>query len=169
MTDNELADFWLRAQPLLRELGGVTLPGHRLLADIRRHISLMKSIDRTTVHLPIATVERLMSTGHKVNVGRGAVKAGKFQKAPPRVSVSDRIGRKAKADRLENAWKATKGQQPGSKERSEGHVACEYGRTIDDCPYDGRTTRAREWKAGFSDAAKAARKAARANREGKRK
>lgn len=127
------------------------------LADIRRHISLMKSIERTTVHLPIATVERLMSTGHKVNVGRGTVKAGKFQKAPPRVSVSDRIGRKAKADRLEAKW--LEATSAAYRAGAEAHTK---GKTIDDCPHkDGRTTIAKQWREGWTKAFAEARKAAR--------
>lgn len=36
---------------------------------IRNQIALMRSIQRTTVHLPIATVEQLMSKGHRAKAG----------------------------------------------------------------------------------------------------
>ena len=75
--------------------------------DIRRQIDLMRSIDRQTVHLPIATVERLMATGHKTAIGKATIKAGKV-KPVDTASVSRKIGRKAKADRTEKRLKANR-------------------------------------------------------------
>lgn len=129
--------------------------------QIRHHIELLRSIERKTVHLPIATVERLMATGHKVSVGavdKKALAKGKIKPAEKGVSVSRRIGRKAKADRQERAWKAT-GLAP-SDAFARGFKY--YGALkLDDCPFDGRTKQGKDWKAGWTTAAKEARKAAR--------
>ena len=72
--------------------------------DIRRHIELMRAIDKPTVHLPIETVERLMATGHKIKVGRVDPKKlakGKIETKPAHMSVPKKAAAKAKADRKE--------------------------------------------------------------------
>jgi hypothetical protein len=80
-------------------------------ADIRRHIELMRAIDKPTVHLPIAVVERLMSTGHRVKVGRVDEKKlakGKIQPKPSHMSVPKKVAAKAKADRKEAGLRANR-------------------------------------------------------------
>ena len=74
-------------------------------AEIAKHLSLMKAIPRETVHLPIATVERLMSQGHKIRVGKGSVKGGKFKPADT-APANVKAGRKPKADRNEAGYRA---------------------------------------------------------------
>lgn len=76
-------------------------------ADIRRLIELMRAIDRATVHLPIATVERLMSTGHKTKIGRATVKDGKL-KTVASMPLHRKIAAKAKADRKEAGLRANR-------------------------------------------------------------
>mgnify|MGYP000869456727 CR=1 FL=1 len=75
--------------------------------EIRRHIELMRAIDRTTVHLPIATVERLMSTGHRVKIGKATVKDGKV-KPVASMPLHRKIAAKAKADRKEAGLRANR-------------------------------------------------------------
>lgn len=81
--------------------------------DIRRHISLMRSIERETIHLPIATVERLMATGHKIKVGKATVKDGKV-KPVVKQSVSRKIGAKKKADRIEKSLRVNASKRKGA-------------------------------------------------------
>jgi len=81
--------------------------------DIRRHIELMRAIDKPTVHLPIATVERLMSTGHRVKVGRATVKDGKV-KPVASMPLHRKIAAKAKADRTETRLRANASKRKGA-------------------------------------------------------
>ena len=85
--------------------------------DIRRHIELMRAIDKPTIHLPIATVERLMATGHKVSIGTAKVtnhKTGKVTVSPiAKMPVSRKIGAKAKADRTETRLRANVSKRKG--------------------------------------------------------
>lgn len=67
-----------------------------------------------------------------------------------------RIARDNKADRAERSW-----LEATSKEYGKGREAHAKGKTVTDCPHDGRTKLARNWVQGFEDAAKDARKAAR--------
>ena len=75
--------------------------------EIRRHIDLMRAIDKPTVHLPIAVVERLMSTGHKIKVGKATVKDGKV-KPVAAMPLHRKIAVKAKADRQEKRLRANR-------------------------------------------------------------
>lgn len=75
--------------------------------DIRRHIELMRAIDKPTIHLPIATVERLMSTGHRIAVGKATIKDGKV-KPVASMPLHRKIAAKAKADRKEAGLRANR-------------------------------------------------------------
>lgn len=75
--------------------------------EIRRHIELMRSIDKPTIDLPLATVERLMSTGHRVKIGRATVKDGKV-KPVASMPLHRKIAAKAKADRKEAGLRANR-------------------------------------------------------------
>jgi hypothetical protein len=75
--------------------------------DIRRHIELMRAIDKPTIHLPIATVERLMSTGHKTKIGRATVKDGKV-KPVASMPLHRKIAATKKADRTETKLRANR-------------------------------------------------------------
>ncbi len=75
--------------------------------DIRRQIDLMRAIDKPTVHLPIAVVERLMATGHRIKIGKASVKGGKV-KPVASMPVNRKIGAKAKADRKEAGLRANR-------------------------------------------------------------
>ena len=75
--------------------------------DIRRQIDLMRAIGKPTVHLPIATVERLMATGHKTKIGRATVKDGKV-KPVAAMPTTRKIAAKAKADRKEAGLRANR-------------------------------------------------------------
>ena len=75
--------------------------------DIRRQIDLMRAIDKPTVHLPIAVVERLMSTGHKIKIGKASVKGGKV-KPVSAMPTTRKIAAKAKADRTEKKLRANR-------------------------------------------------------------
>lgn len=81
--------------------------------DIRRHIELMRSIDKPTIHLPIETVERLMATGHKVKVGKATVKDGKV-KPVAAMPLHRKIAAKAKADRKEAGLRANAAKRKGA-------------------------------------------------------
>ena len=85
--------------------------------EIRRHIDLMRAIDKPTVHLPIATVERLMATGHKVKVGKVEPKAlakGKVKVKPAHMSVPKKIAATKKADRTETKLRANAAKRKGA-------------------------------------------------------
>jgi hypothetical protein len=73
--------------------------------DIRRQIDLMRAIDKPTVHLPIAVVERLMATGHRIKIGKASVKDGKV-KPVAAMPTTRKIAAKAKADRQEKRLRA---------------------------------------------------------------
>lgn len=75
--------------------------------EIRRHIELMRSINKPTIDLPLATVERLMATGHRVKIGRATVKDGKV-KPVAAMPKTARIAAKAKADRVEKRLRANR-------------------------------------------------------------
>ena len=80
--------------------------------DIRRQIELMKSIDRQTVHLPIATVERLMATGHKIKIGKASTKGGKVKPADT-APTHVKIARKGKADTVEKGLRNNRQRAKG--------------------------------------------------------
>lgn len=67
-----------------------------------------------------------------------------------------RIARDNKADRAERAW-----LEATSKQYGHGRDAHAKGKTLADCPHDGRTKLARNWCKGWTDAASDAKKAAR--------
>ena len=75
--------------------------------EIRRHIELMRSINKPTIDLPLATVERLMATGHRVKIGRATVKDGKV-KPVASMPLHRKIAAKAKADRKEAGLRANR-------------------------------------------------------------
>jgi hypothetical protein len=81
--------------------------------DIRRQIDLMRAIDKPTVHLPIAVVERLMATGHKVKVGRATVNDGKL-KPVAAMPKHRKIATKAKADCVEKGLRANAAKRKGA-------------------------------------------------------
>lgn len=104
-------------------------------------------------------------------VDKKALAKGKIKPVEKGVSVSRQIGRKAKADRQERAWKGVSvsivahggggGGGSGKTPSEIGAYAYGKGRTLDECPHDGRTILAKQWKAGWLAANKDARKAAR--------
>ena len=67
-----------------------------------------------------------------------------------------RIARDNKADRAERAW-----LEATSKQYGQGRDAHAKGKTLADCPHDGRTKLARNWCKGWLDAQADAKKAAR--------
>lgn len=75
--------------------------------EITSRIALMRSIDKPTIDLPLATVERLMATGHRVKIGRATVKDGKV-KPVAAMPKTARIAAKAKADRVEKRLRANR-------------------------------------------------------------
>ncbi len=81
--------------------------------DIRRHIALMRSIDRPTVHLPIDVVERLMATGHKIKVGGASLKDGKI-KTVDKTPGPLRKNKSAKAARIEKGLRANAAKRKGA-------------------------------------------------------
>lgn len=130
-------------------------------AELAKHLSLMKAIPRETVHLPIATVERLMATGHKVSVGKVEAKSLAKGKIKPVVkqSASQRVGRMAKANREQESWLTAAQRQ---KDFMAGTAAYSRGKDITDCPHDGRTSAGMLWRSGWKDARANADKARRA-------
>jgi len=76
--------------------------------EITSRIALMRSIDKPTIDLPLATVERLMATGHRVKIGRATVKDGKVKPKPASMPLHRKIAAKAKADRKEAGLRANR-------------------------------------------------------------
>lgn len=75
--------------------------------EITSRIALMRSINKPTIDLPLATVERLMATGHRVKIGRATVKDGKV-KPVASMPLHRKIAAKAKADRKEAGLRANR-------------------------------------------------------------
>ena len=77
--------------------------------DIRRQIDLMRAIDKPTVHLPIAVVERLMATKTIGKVKMTNHKTGKTTISTiAKMPVNRKIAGKAKADRKEAGLRANR-------------------------------------------------------------
>jgi len=77
--------------------------------EITSRIALMRSIDKPTIDLPLATVERLMATKTIGKVKLTNHKTGKTTISPiAKMPVSKKIGAKAKADRREEGYRANR-------------------------------------------------------------
>lgn len=74
--------------------------------EIQHRIEFMRSLDREHVHLPIATVEKLMATAIG-KVEKKALEKGKI-KPVDKTPKPLRKGKKAKAERIEKALKANR-------------------------------------------------------------
>lgn len=82
--------------------------------EITSRIALMRSIDKPTIDLPLATVERLMATKTIGKVDAAALAKGKVKPKPASMPLHRKIAAKAKADRKEAGLRANAAKRKGA-------------------------------------------------------
>lgn len=82
--------------------------------EITSRIALMRSIDKPTIDLPLATVERLMATKTIGKVDTAALAKGKVKPKAPHMSVPKKIAATKKADRTETKLRANAAKRKGA-------------------------------------------------------